>query len=71
MMGFGFGGIGMILFWIAIIAAVVVAIKLISGTTPHPAVHSPAPLDTLKRRYAAGEISKTEYDIRKRDLTGH
>ncbi len=34
----------------------------------HNARHSETPLEILKRRYANGEISKTEFEEMKRDL---
>jgi putative membrane protein len=34
-----------------------------------PTSHAEAPLDILKRRYAAGEIDKEQYEEMKRDLT--
>ncbi len=32
------------------------------------AAHAPTPLDTLKLRYARGELSKQEFDAMRRDL---
>jgi putative membrane protein len=80
MMGFGFGGFGlifMLLFWVAII---VLAVWLLSSLFPRvtntsptqPAlprhVPSESALEILKQRYARGEISKTEYEDMRRDL---
>jgi putative membrane protein len=75
--------IGMVAFWILVVAVVVAVIRGGWGwgsRTPQPsqsAVASPAPtvvkppesaLDILKRRYAAGEIDKAEFDAKKHDL---
>lgn len=67
MNGFGFGGILSILFWIVIIALAVWLISsLVSRTNSQPPAE--LPLDILKKRYARGEISKTEFDEMRRDL---
>ena len=80
MMGFGYGGLNMILmilFWVVII---VVAVWLLSRLFPQVTGFSapppggkrsePAesPLDILKQRFARGELSKAEYDEMRRTL---
>ena len=80
MMGFGFGGLGlifMLFFWLAIIG---VAAWLLGGFSPRVTWSAPlqAPgrasepaesaVEVLKRRYARGEISKAEYEQMLRDL---
>ncbi len=82
MMGFGFGGFGiiyMIIFWVVIIAA---ALWLLSYLFPRGTGHtssegaastqalSDSPQEILYRRYASGEITKAEYDEISRDLGG-
>ena len=70
------GGMGMImmLFWVALLTAVIL---LISGliTRRHDSDQKEGPplsgadaLDILKRRYARGEISKIEYENMRQDL---
>lgn len=74
--GFGFGGgamgIGMLLFWALIIAAVVMLVRALApasrGTSAEP--HLRTPRDILGERYARGEIDKTEFEQKKRDLAG-
>nr|VFJ53363.1 MAG: putative membrane protein [Candidatus Kentron sp. DK] len=68
--GFGLGhwGIG-ILFWITIIALVVVSIRKFTTAGNGPS-NADDPIRILKRRYARGEIDKKEFQARKRDLTG-
>jgi len=71
--GFGFGGgmgIGMLLFWGLIIAAIVL---LARGFGAKPGAGEPRPrentaLDILNERYARGEIGKAEFEEKRRDL---
>lgn len=65
-MGFG-GGLFMILFWVLVILGVVFLIKLIAGGFKNERREDTA-LDILKKRYAKGEISKEEFEERKKEL---
>ena len=73
MMGLASGGLGlllMILFWVLVVAA---ALWLVSRLFPQTSGQPPqrstdeqkpspsSPLETLKQRYARGEITKSEY----------
>ena len=67
-----FGMIFMIVFWGLIIVALVFLIKWLAGATrggsqPSGSGKSNA-LDILKERYARGEIDKTEFEEKKKDL---
>lgn len=72
--GFGFGGamgIGMLLFWGLIIAAIVV---LARGFCDRPGRNEPGARDTtlldiLRVRYAKGEIDKSEFEEKRRELS--
>ena len=72
--GFGFGGggmgIGMLLFWGLIIAAIAVLVRGFGGRPggSEPRVNERTPLDILGERYAKGEIDKTEFEQKRRDL---
>jgi len=76
MMGWGygmFGGIGMILFWGVLIILVVLLVRGVAGGWPSRSASWPrqtgsSALDILKERYAKGEISKEEYEERKKTL---
>lgn len=78
MMGYGGGwgigtgmGIGMLIFWGLIVYAIV---SLISGFfsgkrySDMPAGQPDDALEILKKRYARGEIDKTEFEAKRRDL---
>ena len=61
----------MIFWWILIIAFVVVLIRiLMKNSTGNPPAEKQgeSPLEILKRRYASGEITKKEFEERKKDL---
>jgi putative membrane protein len=68
----GVWGIGMMLmmlvFWAAVIVGIVLAIRWLvtQGKESHP---TDTALDILRQRYARGDISKEEFEARKRDLT--
>ncbi len=67
-MHFGFGGIGMILFWVAVIAVIIVLAKLLIDSTRNRDTRSKTPLQILEDRYAAGEIGRDEFEEKKQDL---
>lgn len=64
-----FGSLMMVLFWGAIIALVV---SLVRGSAQSRnndnSQQHPTALEILKKRYARGEIDKSEYEERRRDL---
>ena len=59
---------GMWIFWVLIIIAAVFAIRWAVGASRGPAGSRETPEEVLKRRYAGGEIDKTEYERRLMDL---
>jgi len=63
--GPGFGWFFMILFWVLVIAGVVTLIRWLGSST---AQRGETPLETLKARYARGEIGKEEYERMRREL---
>jgi putative membrane protein len=69
--GFGFGGGFMILWWVLIIAGIVVLVKWLgtSNRTAGRGDDGSKALDILKERYARGEIDEQAYLKRKQDLT--
>jgi putative membrane protein len=69
MMGWG-GGFFMILFWVVIIVGIALLVKWLAATSGKGEGTSAkeSPMEILKRRYAAGEIGKEEFEEKKRDL---
>lgn len=61
----GFGGLGMILFWVLLIGVIIVVVRSFTGNSGAGGESSTAreqtPLEILQTRYAKGEISKEEY----------
>ncbi|MEK7515325.1 MAG: SHOCT domain-containing protein [Patescibacteria group bacterium] len=65
MMGWFGGGIMMIVFWVLFIALIVWIVREFSGRN---STSSSRALDILKERYAKGEISKEEFESKKKDI---
>ena len=67
-----FGGIFMIIVWIAVIVGIVyLVMRLLKSNNIRLSDNfkSESALDVLKKRYAGGEIDKEEFEQMKRDLT--
>ncbi len=69
-MGYGFfGWLMMLLFWIIIIAAVVLGVRwFMNGGKQEVSRKEETPLDILKKRYTSGEIDKEEAETMRREL---
>jgi len=64
-------GIGFILFWGLVIVAIFLGVRALSGVSGRPGgTPDKTPLDTLKERYARGEIQREEFEQKKQDLGG-
>ena len=65
-------GIIMIIFWVALIAAIGLVISGVISDRPSASSTRerslPDAIDILKTRYARGELDKTEYETIKREL---
>jgi putative membrane protein len=66
----GVWGLGMMLmmlvFWVVLITGLVLGIRWLSAQGREP--RRDAALDTLRERYARGEINREEFEARKQDL---
>jgi putative membrane protein len=67
----GIWGIGMmfmmLLFWILVIVAIVLAVRWLVGQSQGG--RNDSAMEILRQRYARGEINKEEFDARRKDLT--
>lgn len=61
-MGFGGGGIFMILFWVLIILGVVYLVKALLGGESAEEKRSESAQEVLEKRFAKGEMSKEEFE---------
>ncbi len=74
MFALGFGALGLhwivtFLFWVAIVTlGIWLMSDLASSAAPTTSTPAESALDILNQRYARGEISKTDYEIMRRDL---
>ena len=66
MMGWFGGGIVMIVFWAIFIALIVWVVREIGDKNSRSSSNA---LDILKERYAKGEISKEEFESKKKDIS--
>ncbi|MBI4298507.1 MAG: SHOCT domain-containing protein [Chloroflexi bacterium] len=66
----GFGAVFMVIFWVLVIWAVIALVQGLSrpGSSNVESSQQDSAMEVLKRRYARGEISKEEYEEKKRDL---
>jgi putative membrane protein len=67
-----FGGGWMIIFWIGLIVGTFFLVKyLVDQNRSSSTDKESTPLEILKRRYASGEITKEEFEQKKKDLIGY
>jgi putative membrane protein len=66
--GFGLGWIFMFLFWGLIIWAIIALVRGGTGYGNRKEHGEKTALDMLKERYAKGEISREEFEEKKKDL---
>lgn len=66
--GWGLFGFMHVLWWVLIVVAIVALIRAVGGRHGLRGPGEDRALSILRERYARGEIDKTEFDQRKRDL---
>jgi len=64
--GMGLGGLVMLVFWGVVIAGIVLLVRQLGQRGSASSVEKP--VDVLKRRYAAGEISREQYEQMKQEV---
>lgn len=67
----GFGGLGMILFWIVLIVGIIWLVQVFSGSNfqfPTQPKGEQSAREILDQRYARGELDREEYENMKKDL---
>lgn len=62
------GGFMMVIWWLLILVGIVLLVKWISNQKTRAGEKEDSALEILKRRYADGEISKEEFEEKKKDL---
>ncbi len=70
--GWGFGMLGMALFWLLFAAVLVWVIRAVwdrSAAREGPGRQAESPLEILQRRYARGEIDRAEFEEKRKDLS--
>lgn len=66
---FGFMGVFMWIFWIALIVGLFFLVKwIVQQSQPAKQKHEENSLEILKRRYARGEIDRNEFEQKKKDI---
>ena len=58
----GLGWLARLAFWGAVIVGLVLLVRWLTSLTAFPGAARESPLDVLRRRYAAGEITREEYE---------
>jgi putative membrane protein len=61
------GWVTMLLFWGLVVVGAVALVRYASARAASPRVESP--LEILRRRYAAGELTREQFDQMARDIT--
>jgi putative membrane protein len=65
----GWGGGFMMIFWVVLTAVIIYwLVHTANRNNNQPSSPSESAIDILKKRYARGEISKEEFEERKKDL---
>ena len=65
-LGMGFGGLVMLAFWGVVIIGVILLVRSVGGA--QGGLWHETPLNLLKRRYAAGQITREQYEQMRKDL---
>lgn len=70
-LGWGWMAVGHLLWWSLLVVAIVALLRWTRGRGPRqPTAGADRALDTLRERFARGEIDREEFEERKRVLGG-
>ena len=64
------GGVAVIAFWTALIVGVVLLVRMFAARQEEPSTPASSPLEIAQRRYAAGEITREQFQQIQQDLNG-
>ena len=64
------GGLMMLVFWVAVIALIILILRWLSGNARAQHPRGDSALDILEARFARGEIEREEFEEKKRLLAG-
>jgi putative membrane protein len=67
--GWGMWALHNLLWWVILILGIVVLVRLLGGSRRGSEPPPETALEVLKKRYARGEIGKTEFEEKKRDIS--
>lgn len=67
-MGMGMGLLGMLAFWAAVVGGAIWLFSSLTASSRDTRPREETPLDILKRRFAAGEITAEDYERMRRTL---
>lgn len=67
--GWGFGMIWFVVFWGLVLFGLVFLVRYLARGNRPVGPQGEQPLEILKRRYARGEISREEFEEKKRDMS--
>ena len=67
-MAWGLGGLMMLVVWGAVVAGIVLLVRAAGDTRPRDGPRPETALDILGRRYAAGDLTREQYEQMRHDL---
>ena len=67
-LGMGFGGLTMVLFWGVLLVGLVLLARSVGMSAGIGRRSASTPLDVLKHRYAAGQVTREQFEQMRKDL---
>ena len=69
-LGMGFGGLSMVFFWAVLLIGLVLLARSVGVSAGFGRHTASTPLEVLKHRYAAGQITREQFEQMRKDLEG-